>query len=148
MKTATVFISCLHRDAEFAESRRNHLAPLEREGLIGVWYDGLIAEGSDWNDEIERQISSADVIILLVSADFIASDYAYKKELQIALDHRSRGEAIVLPIIVRPVNWEVTPLKKLKVLSPDGKPVVNWEPPDEAWRQVAIAGTGRSKLTR
>jgi len=139
MKPAVVFISYSHHDAKFAELLRSHLTPLEREGLIGTWYDGMIAEGDDWSDEITSQLSTADIVILLISADFFASEYCYNKELSIALQRRSDGKAIVLPVIVRAVDWNVTPLGRIQVLPKNGKPVEQWEHPDEAWLQVALA---------
>lgn len=79
--------------------------------------------GSRWERELDDQILRADLILCLVSADFLASDYCWGKELRIALEREQRGEAAVLPVIVRACIWNITPLAKLLAVPKDGKPV-------------------------
>lgn len=139
MKPVSIVISYSRKDEKFAEALHSHLMPLEREGQIDSWYDRHIAAGSIWSDELSNKLRTANIIILLVSADYYVSDFCIKKELPIAQQRFEDGEAIVLPIIVRPVNWEGTPISKWQVLPKDGQPVVQWDNVDAAWLQVVAA---------
>jgi internalin A len=82
-------------------------------------------------------LERADIILLLVSADFIASDYCYEKEMGRALERHAQGEARVIPAIVRDVNWRIAPFAKLQALPKDGRAVTLWEDRDSAWRNVS-----------
>ncbi len=113
-----------------------HLAPLRREGLIAPWHDRQILPGSEWDAVINQHLAEADIVLLVVSANFVASDYCYEKELALALDRHERGDACVIPIIVAPVDFGTTPFAKLQVLPKDAKPVSTWSNQDEAWLDV------------
>jgi len=109
----------------------------QREGLIQPWHDRLIPPGADWEKEIDDNLERADIILLLVSIDFITSDYCYELEMDRALERHDAGEARVIPIIVRDCKWKKTRIAHLQVLPPDGKPVIKWDDRDTAWRTVA-----------
>ena len=136
--TGTVHLMCSysHRDAVLLDELQMHLAPLKREGLISTWFDGEIPAGSEWSAEITLEMERADIILLLVSAPFIASEYCYGVEMRAALRRHEAGTARVIPIIVRPVDWFKTPFAKLKGLPRDGRAVTQWENQDEAWVDV------------
>ena len=133
-----VFISYSHRDDEFRAQLETHLALLKRSGAVKTWHDRRIGAGQEWSNEISEHLESADLILLLISADFLASDYCYDIEMKQALKRHEAGLAAVIPIIVRKVdNWESAPFSKLQVLPKDGKAITTWPDRDEAWSDVA-----------
>jgi hypothetical protein len=132
-----VFYSYSHRDEDMRERLNTHLSPLKQEGVISAWYDRAIAAGSEWQSEIDTHLDTADLILLLVSADFIASDYCYGVEMSRALQRHEAGEARVIPIILKPVDWQHASFAKLQVLPTTGKPITTWRNRDEAFLDVA-----------
>jgi hypothetical protein len=135
-KPLRMFCSYSHRDEEYVNDLRDSLRGLERQGLIEWWHDRQIVPGWEWEEAIDKNLRTADVVILLVSRDFMASDYVYEKEIDKAIERHARGEARVIPIIVRPAAWEETSFGKLQALPKDGKPVTTWPNQDEAWLDV------------
>lgn len=105
--------------------------------MVAPWHDRKITAGDEWKGEIDANLERADIILLLVSADFIASDYCYDVEMKRALERYDAGEARVIPVILRDVNWHSAPFGKLQALPKDGKPVRKWPDKDTAWRNVA-----------
>jgi len=137
-RAARVFVSYSHKDERQLNELKTHLSPLERLKLIETWYDRRIVAGEDFGEKINENIDSADIILLLVSADFIASNYCYQNEMARALERHANKKARVVPVIVRDVNWKVIPeLSKLTAVPKDGKPVPKWQRKDEAWRDVS-----------
>jgi TIR domain len=136
-KRISIFFSYAYEDEILREELEKHLGVLKRRGTIEVWSDRNISAGSDWATEINTHLNNADIILLLVSPAFITSDYCYSVEMQRAIERHARGEAYVLPIIIRPVDWHETPFAKLQVLPKDGKPVTRWSSMDEAFSNVA-----------
>ena len=124
---------------------------MQRQGLLNSWSDRRIDAGQEWKREIDDNLERAEIILLLISSDFIASDYCYEKEMMRALSRERNGEAKVIPIIVRDVNWKSAPFAKLQALPKDGKAVELWEHKDSAWRNVsegiehALEGMTRSR---
>jgi TIR domain len=135
-KPAKVFCSYSHKNEEDVNQLRDWLRPLERQGLIQWWYDREIAPGWEWDEAIDKNLRTADVILLLVTYAFMASDYVYEKEIGKAVERHERGEARVIPIIVRPADWEWAPFAKLQALPKDAKPITTWLNQDEAWLDV------------
>jgi len=133
-----LFYSYSHKDERFREQLETHLSLLRRQELIEEWHDRMIGPGDEWETEIDDHLLKADVVLLLVSPDFLASDYCYEKEMASALARHERGEARVMPIILRPVDWHSppSPLGQLQALPTDGKPVVNFRKRDSAWLDV------------
>jgi TIR domain len=134
-----VFFSYTHKDEQLLEKLKEHLAPLKNQGLIdGGWHDRDISAGTEWEHQIVRHLETADIILLLVSAAFMNSDYCYGKELQQAIKRHERKEARVIPIILSPVDWEISPLDRLQALPTDAKPVTGarWHSVDEALLNV------------
>ncbi len=136
-RVVRVFVSYAHEDDHLRIELRKHLAPLENQGLIELWDDRQIFPGQRWEPRIDERIESADLILLMVSADFLASSFCYKWEAQRALARQAAGEATVIPIIVRDCDWEATPIADLQLLPREGKAVESWERPAEAWKDVA-----------
>jgi internalin A len=97
----------------------------------------MIEGGEDWTRSIEENLERADVVLLLVSPDFISSDYCYEKEMQRALQRHEAGETRVIPVILRDVNWGHAPFARLQALPKDGLAVAKWPDRDSAWRNVS-----------
>src|SRR5436305_4277574 len=135
-----VFFSYAHEDEPFLGELLKHLDILKRLGVIRDWHDRKITAGTEWNEQIERYLNSAGVILLLVSADFISSDYAWGIEVSRAMERHEAGAARVIPVILRPTHgWqgEGTPFGKLLAAPTDGKAVTLWANRDEAFADVA-----------
>jgi hypothetical protein len=145
---AIVFFSYSHVDEELRDQLEKHLTMLKRQGVIETFHDRRIPVGSDLDRSISGELQRADVILLLVSPDFLASAYCYDIEMQRALERHSRGEARVIPVILRHCDWHSSPFGKLVATPRDGKPVKSFPDLDEAFLQVtqairaAVAGHG------
>ena len=132
-----LFYCYAHEDKVLRDTLDSHLSLLKRQKLIEIWYDGKISVGTEWEQEIDKHLRSADIVLLLVSAAFLASDYCYGKEMARALERHKEGTARVVPIILRPVYWEDAPFSKLQVLPSEAKPVTRWINPDDAYEDIA-----------
>src|SRR6266496_35792 len=138
----TIFCCYAREDEDLLDKLKRHLSPLKRRNVIHVWHDGDIRAGTEWEPEIKNHLNDAKIILLLISADFINSDYCYSTEMQHALERHKRGEARVIPVLLRPVgNWEKLPpgdiqLGQLRPLPKDAKPITLWANRDEAWKDV------------
>ena len=133
-----VFISYSHKDDRMREELDTHLSLLKRQGIIAAWHDRRITAGREWAEAIDDHLERAAVILLLVSARFLASDYCYDKEMRRALERHDAGEARVIPVILRPVDWHGAPFARLKALPKDGKPITKWSSRDEGYQSVAV----------
>ncbi len=131
-----LFYSYAHEDKQLLDKLKNALTPLEREGLIRGWHDRQIGAGIEWKNSIDQNLERAQIILLLVSPDFVASDYCYDNELKRAIEKHESGETRVIPIILRPVDWITAPFGKLQALPLDGKPVTKWTNRDEAFTNI------------
>lgn len=136
MKRLSLFYSYAHKDEIFKMELETHLKILQRQGVIQGWSDREIGAGEEWRKEIMEKLNSADIILLLVSADFIASDFCYDIEMQRAMERHEAREARIIPIIVRDCIWSNAPFSKLQALPKDGKAVNTWPDKDTAWRDV------------
>lgn len=138
-KGVEVFCCYARKDQPLLLELKTHLTPLQREGLITLWADTDINAGIEWEEEIRRHLNSAQIILLLISPDFIASEYCYSVEMQRAIERHERGEAQVIPIILRPVDWQGMPFGKFQALPTNASPVTSgkWHHQDEAFYEVA-----------
>jgi anti-anti-sigma factor len=135
-KPLRIFCSYSHKDEEYLNVLRAWLRGLERRGQITWWHDREIVPGWEWEEEIDKNLRTADIILLLVTSDFMASDYVFEREIDRAIERHKRGEARVIPIIVRPALWKGTSLDRLQALPKDAKPITTWLNRDEAWLDV------------
>ena len=119
------------------ETFPQYLALLRRKGVIRPWHDRGIVPGQKWDEAIDRELGMADLILLLVSMDFLNSDYIWGKELATAIARAERGDASVVPVLLRAVDIEDAPFAKLQGLPTDLRPVTSWPNRDEAWTDVA-----------
>src|SRR6266571_5435450 len=134
--TIEVFISYSHKDQAFREELEIHLSNLKRQNIINSWYDGNIAPGAELKPQIMDHLKSAQIILLLISADFIHSDFCYSIEMKQAIDRHNAGEARVIPILLRPTDWQGAPFDKLKILPTDAKAVTKWRRRDDAFADI------------
>src|SRR5438876_5354176 len=134
--TIEVFISYSHKDQTFREELEIHLSNLKRQNIINSWYDGNIAPGAELKPQIMDHLKSAQIILLLISADFIHSDFCYSIEMKQAIDRHNAGEARVIPILLRPTDWQGAPFAKLKILPTDAKAVTKWRRRDDAFADI------------
>jgi TIR domain len=135
-QTIEIFFSYAHEDETLRDELAKHLKLLERRGIIKAWHDRNITAGEEWKNAISTNLESAEIILLLISADFLASDYCYDIEMKTALERHERNQARVIPIILRSVDWHRSPFGKLTALPTDGKPITSWPNPDEAFTDV------------
>ncbi|MGA7238646.1 MAG: TIR domain-containing protein [Bryobacteraceae bacterium] len=136
-KPISVFISYSHEDERLKKELDKHLSVLKRQDIIRVWHDRMISPGSEWKRDLEIQLNSAELILILVSASFFASEFCYSEEMKEALARHRLGRAVVIPIIVRPTDWHLSPVGHLQALPKDGRAVIGWSNKDEAWANVA-----------
>ena len=136
-KPVELFYSYSHKDEELRDELERHLSILKRQGVIAGWHDRRIGAGKEWKGQIDAHLNTARVILLLISADFLASDYCYDVEMRRAIERHEAGEARVIPVILRAVDWKGAPFGKLQCLPTDAKPVTSWTNRDEAFRDVA-----------
>ncbi|MBA2593161.1 MAG: toll/interleukin-1 receptor domain-containing protein [Pseudomonadota bacterium] len=137
MSSIEVFYSYSHKDEALRDELNKHLALLKRQGVIRDWHDRRIAAGTEWSGQIDEHLNLAGVILLMVSADFIASDYCWDVEVKRAMERHEVGEAVVIPVILRAVDWHSAPFGKLQALPKDAKPVTSWPVQDEAFTDIA-----------
>jgi hypothetical protein len=131
-----VFISYAHEDQAFCEVLETHLSNLKNLQIVSTWFDKNIIPGSEWEKQIMHHLRTAQIILLLISADFMASRFCYSIEMKEALERHDKGEARVIPIILRPVDIEGAPFEKLLLLPTGGKPVTRWPSRDDAFLDI------------
>ena len=126
-----LFFSFSYADRALRDELERHLAVLKREGVIDSWHGRQIGAGRDWASEIDAHLDSADIILLLVSADFLSSDYCYDVEMRRAMARHDAGEASVIPVLLRAVGWQGAPFGRLQAV-PRGLAITSWSNQD--WR--------------
>ncbi len=136
-KGLRVFLSYSHSDEQLKNELVKHLDPLRRLGLIESWNDRKIKPGDDWERTISTNLEHAQIILLLVSIDFINSSYCYDIELERAMDMHVENQARVIPVILRTCMWQHTSFSKIQVLPKDARAVSLWQDRDEALLNVA-----------
>ncbi|MFK8004883.1 MAG: FISUMP domain-containing protein [Saprospiraceae bacterium] len=132
-----IFIAYSRKDSNLMEQLRTHLRPLEQRGMAKIWYDGIIEAGKDWKNEIKTHLDKAEIILLLISADFMDSDYCNDNEMLEAFKKKEESESKVIPIILRPCAWKLSLFAKMQVLPKDEKPVI--EQGDYAFTEIVEA---------
>ncbi len=133
-----VFYSFAEADVSLLEQLERHLSALQREGAIATWHKRQVVAESTWHVELDRHLNTASLILLLVSSDFLASDYCYGTEMRRALQRHEAHEAQVIPILLRSCNWQRAPFAALQVLPTGAKPITMWHDRDAAWTNVVM----------
>lgn len=134
---ASVFFSYSHKDEALRDQLEAHLSLLRNQGLIDVWYDRRIVAGDALDNTIFRELETADIILLLISSDFLNSTYCFAREMSRAMERHNAGTARVIPVILRHCDWQNAPFGSLMAAPRDGKPVASWADQDEALADVA-----------
>jgi TIR domain len=139
LKAVRVFFCYAHEDGILLEKLKKHLIALQRQNLISIWYDRNISIGIEWAQEIDTQLNTSDIILLLISPNFMASEYCYSIEVEQAMKRHQQGEARVIPVILRSVYFKGAPFGKLQALPKNAKPITGpgWRSQDEAFFDVA-----------
>jgi hypothetical protein len=132
-----IFFSYAHEDEELVNDVRQQLVIFERQGKIIKWHDRQIPAGTEWKSVIDHRLQHCHMILLFVSPDFLESRYCWDVEVKVALERHERGDARVIPIILRPCPWEVAPFAKLQALPRDGRPLSQWADRDQACLDIA-----------
>ncbi|MBI3843252.1 MAG: toll/interleukin-1 receptor domain-containing protein [Planctomycetes bacterium] len=134
-----VFFAYSHRDEDLRDELDVHLAQLKRSKIIGTFHDRKIGAGKELDKGISEFLEPADIILLLISPYFLASDYCYEIELKRAMEKHEAGEARVIPVILRPCDWKSAPFGKLLAVPRDGKPITSHKDPHEGFLEVTMA---------
>lgn len=145
IETVKIFFSYAHEDEQFRNELEKHLRILRHQKNVIAWHDNKISPGTEWAKEINKHLNEAQIILLLVSPDFMDSDYCYTIEMKRALERHEKNEARVIPIILRYVYWADAPFSKLQALPKNGKPVKSFSDQDEAYFEIA---TGIQKVVK
>jgi hypothetical protein len=135
-ESVKLFISYCHRDEKLREQLDKHLAPLKGQKVVEAWHDRQIRAGNEWANQIDNNLNKADIILLLVSPDFVASDYCSNIELKQAVKRHENGEAIVVPVILEPCDWSWLPFSKFQAFPKDAKAISTWVNQNEAFLDV------------
>lgn len=133
---ATLFLSYSHKDEKWRVELETHLSMLKRQGILDVWHDRRIVAGEEFAQSISENLEAADIILLLVSPDFLNSDYCYDIEMTRAMEKHEEKRVRVLPVIVRPCDWHSAPFGKLLVMPTDGRAVSKFPDKDDAFLEV------------
>ncbi len=134
---ASVFFSYSHADEALRDQLEKQLSMLKRQGVIETWHDRRIPAGSELDHSISEHVENDNILLLLVSADFLASDYCYDREMQRAMERHNAGNAVVIPVILRACDWQQAPFGKLMATPTDGRPITQWPDRDQAFLEVA-----------
>ena len=132
-----IFVSYSHADEHDKNDLLKHLEPLRRLNIVSAWNDRMLKAGEEWGKKISENLEKADIVLLLVSIDFINSQYCYDVELDRAIERHTNGECVVIPIILRSCMWKSTPFAKIQAVPKDGRPVSLWPDRDEAFVNIA-----------
>jgi hypothetical protein len=131
-----VFWSYSHADRELRNKLEAHLASLKRANRIENWHDSKIPAGTRWRETIDRELERADIILLLVSAAFLDSEFCHSVELKRAIERHKAGDALVIPIMLRPCDVQDTAIAELQRVPEGGRPITKWGNRDEACQDV------------
>jgi len=131
-----VFFSYSKKDSQYLAELLVHLSGLKRSGKVEPWHDRDVKPGEEWDVAIRRELSAADIIVLFISPDFLATDYIWEVEITEAMQRHERGEARVIPVFVRPCDWADMPFGKLNGLPSKAKPITEYDNRDKAWLEV------------
>lgn len=138
-----LFYSYSHKDEKLRSRLESHLHGLRRQGVISGWHDRRIVAGTDWGRELDLRLETAGVILLLISSDYIESDYCYGVEMKKALERYEAGAARVIPVLLRPCAWQSAPFGKLQALPTNVQPVTEWKNRDKAFLDI-VEGVRRA----
>lgn len=131
-----IFISYAHEDEKYKKELLKHLSNLQRKGVIDGWHDGLILPSEQWDTKIKEALHNSEVILFLISSDFLASDYIHNTEIKVAFERYEKGAVKIIPVILRPCLWSETKLSKFQALPKGAKALSTWDNLDEGLLDV------------
>ena len=137
-KPVKLFICYSHKDESLKNKLVTFLFPLKQIGFIELWEASQLLLGEEITEEILKQINQVDIFLFLVSPDSISSKYINKIELKMAFELKKAKKAIIVPVILRPCNWELLKINKLHVAPVGAKPVTLWENKDQAFHKITL----------
>jgi len=135
-----LFISYSHKDKELCNELQNHLSPLKQENLIEYWQDKELLPGENWDEEIKKNLRQADIVVFLLSADFLASPYIYNNEIKIAYEKHQKGEVTLVPVMLRKCHIDKTIFKNIQGLPTPFEPITSskWPSRDEYFYEIVV----------
>jgi TIR domain len=133
-----IFCCYAREDRDMLDHLKKHLTPLERQGWINIWSDTNLNAGVEWEKELRRHLEKADIILLLISPDFMASDYCYSTEMDRAIERHNEGSVQAIPILLRPTLWQYAPFAKFQMVPTNATPITSWLNRDAAFLDVAM----------
>ncbi|WP_182921265.1 toll/interleukin-1 receptor domain-containing protein [Pedobacter planticolens] len=136
MAGVNVFISYSHQDELIKQELENHFSGLRRNGSINDWNDRMIQAGDIWDSKIKEKLMQAEIVIFLISSDFMASNYINNVEIKNAVERHHNSQIKIIPIIARPCDFTSLPISNLQALPKNAKPITSWENRDEAYLDV------------
>lgn len=145
-----VFCCYARKDLPLLLKLRTHMTFLEREGPLNIWCDMNISPGTEWEEAISKHLNTSHIILLLISPDFMASEYCYSKEMKQAMGRHERGEVRIIPILLRPSIWQDAPFAKLQMLPNNARAVTEWRNRDQALLTIAqgVEQVAKDQLTK
>jgi hypothetical protein len=135
----TIFFSYSHKDEGLRDRLETHLAMLKRRGVISTWHDRRLVVGDDIDAGVSAELERADIILMLLSPDFLASEYCYGVEMARAMERHRAGAARVIPVILRPCDWHQAAFGALLATPTDGRPVTKFPDQDDAFLEITMA---------
>jgi hypothetical protein len=140
-----IFIIYAREDKEVKHRLLAHLSPLKDAFNLSIWHDDYIEPGQEWKPHIESRLEHTDVFLLLVSVDFMNSEFIHQVEFKFAIDRHKSNKSIVIPVIINYCQWDVDihfkeytfNLSELQVLPQEGKPIDDWRTPAQALNDIA-----------
>jgi hypothetical protein len=131
-----IFISYSKSDIDYLNALKAHLSPLLRSKKASIWYDERLEPGSFWDDEIKEQLQEADIVLFLVSPQFLGTDYIWDQELTPIIEKSRQKLTTAIPVILRPCDWQNTELRHLGALPYKAKPVSEYPNQDAAYLEI------------
>lgn len=131
-----VFISYAHEDEKYKNELAKHVSALVRQGVLEEWNDRQVKAGDEWDQAIKSKLNQANIILFLVSKNFIASDYINDVEIHNAITRHKKGEVRIVPILINYCFFDGSPIAQFPIFPKGNKPIQAWKNPDEAWLDV------------
>lgn len=135
-KPVKIFISYAHKDEKFKDELELHLKILQRRGIIETFSDREVRPGEVWESEISAKLLEAEIVLFLISPDFVGSDYMWDGEVKSALNRYWKDTLVIIPILVRPADIKGLDIDRFQALPTNGKAISQWADRDEAWISV------------
>lgn len=131
-----IFISYAHKDEELKKQFETHLSGLKRQNVVDVWDDRQVLIGEKWDEKIKNKLLTSDIVIFLISSDFLASEYINEVEIKETILRHKNNEVLIAPIFLRPCDFESSILSGFQGVPRDAKFITTWSDKDSAFLEV------------